>query len=432
MDETHFTPVSRGARGCESRMAVCEKLYITMLAGFSMCRESGGERVSISEQDKAFRRMWTFLQYMSAFRQRTVSQEELIEVLWGHSELDDPANALKTLLHRARAVLESIGFADGKKVLCYRRGVYSWHPELEIVVDTEEFDRLCAQSGALATEEELGFALRALALYTGDFLPGADSSSWPLSLRAHYHAHYFRLCGDTAAALGRLGRYDEAIDLCRAATLIDPYEEAVQLRLMQLLAASGARQAAIARYAEVAGMLMDELGVVPSQEVTELYRELSRSSEGVERDLSVVRRDLTEKGPKRGAFFCQYVVFRDIYRLEARKAARSGQVVQLVMLTLTGRGGGRLDAQQRASAMLALRRAIYRSLRSGDVCTRFSATQFLVLLPTANHENSVKIIGRILRLFHGGACFGALCEYSLLPVLSALSDEGPEASLQES
>ena len=38
--------------------------------------------------------------------------------------------------------MEGLGFADGKQLLRYHKGVYSWSPELTITLDVEEFDRL--------------------------------------------------------------------------------------------------------------------------------------------------------------------------------------------------------------------------------------------------------------------------------------------------
>ena len=60
----------------------------------------------ISEKDKRGKKMRTLLQYLIAHREREVSQNELIEQLWPDS--DNPANALKTLVHRTREVLSGI------------------------------------------------------------------------------------------------------------------------------------------------------------------------------------------------------------------------------------------------------------------------------------------------------------------------------------
>lgn len=184
--------------------------------------QDGRER-TVTEQESTSRRLWTFLQYLLTYSARNVTQEELIEVLWGDSDISDPVNTLKTLLHRARNMLESLGLPDGKRVLLYRRGVYSWSPELNLQTDIDEFDRLSAQfSAASRSPEGLDAAIRAVALYQGDFLPSASGSPWAISLRTHYHSRFLQLCGEAANILQSMGSSDRALELARAATAMDP------------------------------------------------------------------------------------------------------------------------------------------------------------------------------------------------------------------
>ena len=195
----------------------------------------------------------------------------------------------------------------------------------------------------------------------------------------------------------------------------------------QLLSASGAQQAAIQHYTYVTKLFMDQLGVAPSEEMVQLYRSLSKSTEGLELDLRVVREELLEKDEQAGAFFCEYAVFQDIYRLEARIARRTGQVIELVMMTLLGKQGHRLTPSDAASSMSDLRSAIHSSLRSGDIFTRSSPIQFLILLPSASYENAVKVCQRILAAFSqtsGGRI--STPSYSLLPVLPYKEDKGED------
>lgn len=400
-------------------MGVRGVLYVSLLGSFSLRYVSGEATHTITEQESTSRRLWTFLQYLFAFSKRNVSQEELIDVLWGDSDISNPVNTLKTLLHRSRQMLESLGIPDGKEVLLYRRGVYSWSPELDIRVDTNGFEALCAQfSAAPQSPEGLEAAAKAVKLYQGDFLPTASGSPWAVSLRTYYHDHFLQLCCDLANALRASGRTEDAIGICRAAITLDPYDEGCHLLLMELLAASGAQQAALQHYTYVSNLFMDQLGVAPSDDMVAFYHTLSRSAGGLEMDLHAVQDKLLEKEFRSGAYFCEYPIFKDIYRLVARAAQRSGQIVELVMMTLFCKQGHRLVPSDAASAMDDLRSAIHASLRSGDVFTRSSAVQFLILLPSASYENGVKVCQRILSAYRHTSS-GRLYqpEFSLLPVL---------------
>ena len=141
-------------------MGVRGVLYVSLLGSFSLRYVSGETTHAITEQESTSRRLWTFLQYLFAFSQRSVSQDELIDVLWGDSDISNPVNTLKTLLHRSRQVLESLGIPDGKEALRYRRGIYSWSPELDMRVDANDFETLCAQFAAApqSTEGQIGRA----------------------------------------------------------------------------------------------------------------------------------------------------------------------------------------------------------------------------------------------------------------------------------
>lgn len=68
--------------------------------------------------------------------------------------------------------------------------------------------------------------------------------------------------------------------------------------------------------------------------------------------------------------------------------------------------------------MKQLQSVIQTHLRAGDAFTRFSAPQFLILLPAATYENGITVLQRILDAY-GGTMVGKSVhvEYSLLPVL---------------
>lgn len=404
-------------------------LYVKTLGGFSLRRTCAEDQdIEITEQESNSWRQWTFLEYLCVYHRRSVSQEEIIDVIWGGLEVGNPVNTLKTLLHRARLTLERLGFSNGKDILRYRRGIYSWDPDLIIRVDIEEFDALREQfDTAPSSEEGLSAAQRALALYRGDFLPHASASPWALAPQTHYHLKFLRLCYDTASTLWEKNRLEEAVEACQLATALDPYDETCQLLMMRLLHASGSKQAVARYYSDLSALLMKELGVAPSQELTTLYHELSGPGEVQEVDLRAIRATLLgDDSAGRGAFFCQYFVFRSICRLLARTSVRSGQIVQLGVITLFSKTGRSFTPDQRGAAMETLKEAIQIRLRSGDIFTQFSPTQFLVLLPTASHENGSMAVERVLSAY-GQTLAGKTTtpQFSLLPALSLETDEDP-------
>lgn len=400
-------------------------LYVKFFGQFTLSCSDLSTTSAVRGQSS--RRVWTFLQYLCAFHQRSVSQEDIIEAVWGETEVADPVGALKTILHRARMVLEGLGFPDGKKVLLYRRGCYSWSPEVELHLDTEELDRLYARFNSMP-EDSLPDVLRFLPRYAGDFLPDEDVNSWALSLRTFYHTRYLQLSWGAAKLLQGQGRFDEAAAICRTATTLDPYDERCQLLLIRLLHDSGATQAALRHYSTVSGLYMDQLGVSPSPEMLALYQDISRADTTETLELDLVREQLLEKGDVKGPFFCEYAVFQDIYRLIARTMPRSGSAAQLVLLTITENAGGPMEARPRTAAMEALRNDGLSMLRPGDVVARVSPSQVLLLLPSTSRERAEAAVCRILAAFEHtliGRRVGV--RTTLLPVLPAGLQEGVES-----
>ena len=133
-----------------------------------------------------------------------------------------------------------------------------------------------------------------------------------------------------------------------------------------------------------------ELGVTPSAEMTELYREItqesSRDTARETEDLAAVSRFLLREDRLSGAFFCELEVFTDIYNLEARSAARSGRTVYLAMISASMRDATVPPLRMLNNYMEKLSDCIRDTLRRGDVVSQYSVTQYILFLPVPSAE----------------------------------------------
>lgn len=393
-------------------------IYVSLFGKFSIELLDGANNTVKSSPTHL--RQHSFLQYLCVFHNRSVSQEELIETICDtDADTGNPANTLKTTLYRTRQLLEDIGIKNAKDILIYRRGFYSWAPQAHITLDVEVFDRLYDQFYASSQlYKTLDSALEALALFKGEFLASASGNLWALSMRTYYHSKYIKLARDTAEVLYQEGRLEEGIALCRSVTTADPYDEETQLLMMKLLHAAGLTQSAIKHYEEVRSLFMDQLGVTLSQELSDFYRKLTRSDEPRELDLQVIRSQLLEDAPAAGAYFCEYSVFQNMYRLIARSIIRTGQAIHLAMMVLCGANGETLAIKRCTETMDSLYDAISHTLRTGDVFTRFSRDQYLIMLPSSSYENATMALERVIvsyrRTLSG---MTTQVKYSILPVL---------------
>lgn len=403
-------------------------LYVTTLGNFSvrLTEQAGAGEQAGEEQEGTPLRQRGFLQYLCVYHDRTVSQDELSEAILDSEGEGDPTGILKNNLYRSRLFLEKLGLANAKELLRYRRGVYSWAPEVNILLDVEVFDELYDRFYSAADPPDLTAGHEALKLYSGDFLAAATGSLWTLSIRTYYHGRYLKLARDMAEILYEEGDLDNGMKLCRMVTAADPYDEESQLLMMKLLNATGQVQVAVQHYETIRDLYMEQLGISPSQPLADYYRTLNRTDEPRELDLNVIRSQLLEEGECHGAFFCEYSVFRNIYQVIARSATRTGMAIQLAMIVLNDREGNPLEPKRCAEAMGDLHDFIQRILRSGDVFARYSRDQFLIMLPSSSHENAAAALERVLDGYRTTLCGRTTqVKYYILPVLPAKREKGP-------
>lgn len=390
-------------------------IQINMLGEFSI-RNSAGD-CAISDQTNRSRKVLTLLEYMVAFRTREISQSELIELLWPDDDSDEPANTLKTLLHRARAALDELGEGCGKRVILCRRSAYAWNNDVRTQVDAEEFERRCRAAAAEEGEPKLADLLTAVRLYKGDFLPKSGAELWCVPIATYYHSMYLNAVHETVSLLTEAARFEEIIEICQQAIAIDPFDEQLHLAMIQTLMSAGLQQRAMEHYNQVTELYLNKFGINPSPELTALYKDIVKASKSTEMNLNIIREELRESESETGAFFCEYEFFKDIYRLEARSVVRSGGVVQIALLTVMDAAGHRLNTKQMALAMSRLQEVVRTSLRNSDIFSRFSVSQYLIMLPSASLEDSERVLQRVSGNFRRQyPHMNVILHYSSLPM----------------
>ena len=155
---------------------------------------------------------------------------------------------------------------------------------------------------------------------------------------------------------------------------------------------------AIALYDNMSNLLFANFGIMPSDAIRALYRDATRVNDHVV-SLNLLQEQLLETSETDGALFCDYDFFKIIYHAEARAMIRSGDAAHLALLTVSGINGAELAKRSLTRSMENLQVLVCNNLRVGDVATRCSLSQFAMLLPMANYENSCMICERIIKAF---------------------------------
>ena len=208
-------------------------LQVQMLGSFSV----SAENATLDDSGNRSRKVWLLLAYLIYHRRRTLSQEELVELLWGEeNDSANPLGALKTTLHRARTTLDQLFPSAGHDLIVRKNGTYAWNSEFSTELDVEVFEDLCRKGSEEPAEDaRLNIYMEALSLYQGDFLFKLSAEPWVVPIAAYYHNLYIHTALSTLPLLEIRGRLRDAVSLCRAAIQVEPYSEELYQHLMRNL-----------------------------------------------------------------------------------------------------------------------------------------------------------------------------------------------------
>jgi DNA-binding SARP family transcriptional activator len=372
----------------------------------------------ISDSEGHSRKLWTLIGYLLFSGRDKVPAEDLIEILWPENDsLTDPLGSLRLLVHRARAQLNGLACYKGSELILCGNGAYSWNRRVAMKLDTERFELLCRSTAGCRGAKHLNTVLEAIAIYRERFLPKLSCQQWAMALDTYYNSKYTVLCLEAVELLRPLGRYRDIIDICTKAVVLTPFTEQLHISLVEALTAVGSYKEAMSHYKFVKEMLINDLNIAPSEKLQAVYRVLSRNAQAMESNIDMIRKTLTCSKTV-GPFYCDFELFKQIYELKSRECLRSGEMIQLSLITILPGRGKTPGMRSRNAAMERLDRIIRASLRMSDVYTRFSTMQYLLLLQATNYENGEVALERIRRNYKKSAArTDYLFQCSLLPIL---------------
>lgn len=391
----------------------CSELTVRMFGKFQTENEKG----ILNKENMRSEMLTRLLAYMISHREKDMTAQELIDVLWPEDQSDNPSGALKNLMYRLRKLMNNTWGESGKYIVT-GRGAYQLNPEFVFHVDIEEFEECCRQvfnSEDPAVQQENG--KRAVELYQGMFLSELSSEYWVVSIATYYHSIYLTMVKRLAALLEKEKKFTDVEEICGKAIQIEPLDEEIHCFLLRAMIADNKQQLAASHYKETVKLLYDSLGVRPSGEMENIYEELQKIQHDHESNIDIIQEDLREEKAS-GAFFCEYGVFRKIYALESRSSRRLGISVHLALISLY------LDFQIQkegqdytdliGEGMSVLEETLMKRLRSSDIVCRYSVNQFLVMLPACQYEDAKVVVNRLKDSFYrSGKTNKLLLQYSI-------------------
>ena len=380
------------------------KIYVQMLGGFSLT--VGDKILDLGNNSKANFLKLTEIVMLRGFG--GVSKRDLIDGIFGHKALLDENNSLNNLLHQARTQLKKAGM-PGKKIIDGKRGVYSpeIHPDYEYVLDVQEFEDICIKAKNEKKEEKkLSLYRKAFAVYKGELLPEFATDYWVIleSVRLK------RLYDDVIDFLGKHYKnkeeYEELFELYDKANKIYP-DNGWQIEMIDALILRKDYKTAYELYTKCAHYYQDELEVPIPEALRSCYDRLSDNVRVVTDDIrqiqaNIVRKDeklKSEMGAKKlGAYLCPFTSFIDVYHVLRRNLERRGSSIFMMLCTLVDYEGKPIHNQDKLNARAEiLEQSLSEGLRKGDVYTKYSPSQYLILLIGTKREDCAIIYQRISR-----------------------------------
>lgn len=388
---------------------------------------------SLFSQTTNAKKIWDLIKFLYTYRDKSFTPESLVDQLWPAEDYTDPRGTLRRQMHRMRQILEEDGATDQSLVL-FSNGSYRWNPAYQAISDSEHFETLVKQGESLISSPCVGdkavqtniLALdqfeKAIALYSGDYIPDCIDQHWVFSVRHHYRRLYLKAVTFALNIQQSLGYVEAMINTASSALKIDVYEEHFHLMYMEALLQQGNTKQALEHYEYITRFFYNEMGVAPSVGFKQLYKKLlsAPASKGLGNgsgngsgsgsasgsllsdygiDLSANSSEeilavLDDHGPIENAFFCGPEVFKSIYELERRRSQRSGNSFSVAVLNLQKQPEDTLAQDHMRNEHF--RAHLGETLRLGDTYASWGERQYVVLLPGVDEDLMQKVMTRVL------------------------------------
>jgi DNA-binding SARP family transcriptional activator/predicted ATPase len=219
------------------------------------------------------------LAYLAVEADRPHSRELLAGLLWPDWPDRDALSNLRYALSNLRRV---IGDRTAKPpCLLITRDTLQFNTTSDYRLDVTVFTAQTEPTPGMARDlQDLSNVAEAITLYRGAFLEGfsiKDSvafEEWTLIKRQQIAQHLLSALRYLVTSYEQRGGYAQALAWARRQIELEPWDEVAHQQLMRTLALSGQRSSALVQYETCRRLLVDELGVEPTQETTRLYEQI--------------------------------------------------------------------------------------------------------------------------------------------------------------
>lgn len=338
------------------------------------------------------------VEFLVLHRGKPVPNQQLLHALWPEHSVTNPENALKTLVSRMRTLLNQMSPGLGACIVS-DRGAYHWQSMPDMRIDAMElmdlFDKIGVERETAVLREMYE---RVLELYEGDLFQTGDLEG-DTGFAQQLHSQYLSAVYGYIELLRKAEQFNEIIAVCRTALEVDSFDDRLHIELMKAMVSLNRTSDALVQYKHATNLTYRYLGAPPSPEMMAFYQEMNKARQTLKYNLEAIRTELHNSSMERGAFVCDYEMFKAIYNLEMRNLERLGTTMFLGII-MVGDDDNGSDSIRQDNIMNGLIEILRDNLRKGDIITHFSPSVIALLLPTVNYKTGSMVMERIRQLFY--------------------------------
>lgn len=345
------------------------KISINLFGGVTITKDGNSILDSLSNT----RKTKLFLAYIILNKDRPVTHKELFELLWSGQEYANPGTALRTLLYRYRAAVADLMINELVESIISKKGTYIWNSKVDISIDIYEFEKNVTEGldrGYIRDKREEHLK-NAIELYTDNLLTDCASEHWVVPKAVKYRDMYLRAVFEYIQILKQKNQMGDILPLIEKAESIIGETDLLNVEKRLLLEENEFNERLNAEYAAI-----------------------SLNFDATTEEVEKLKAEMEEDDGQRTAFVCDLKTFKEIYHLQRRLLARTGETMYLSILTISAK-----DTESVGKNMYTLTETARRSLRCGDSICRYGDNKLAIMFPAGEYNDAKKVLERVRTVF---------------------------------
>lgn len=222
------------------------------------------------------------LSYLAVNEERTFSRDKLSSLFWGISSMEAARYNLRYNLWSLRKIL-----GDNKKklkIIDSQKDTCKFNLHNNVYIDVFHMESILKKSSKHDIKEYIKSLEKAKNIYKGEFLEGfyikdcPEFNDWIFFERERFQRTYFDTLYKLSEIYKEKGKFLKSIDNLEEMLTINPLQEEIYVKLIEIYLEMGDRSTALYQYERCCRILREELNISPMDEIKEVYKSIRNHS----------------------------------------------------------------------------------------------------------------------------------------------------------